>query len=177
MSVHEEPERPEIEIYREMLDHLEDIVFCHDPDGRFLFMSPAAEKFLGYRSEDVPGLDFAQIIASSKPCRIPSLSPGWKTGASCRSMHISPSSLVTPASRPKESLRDYPPSPSRPPKAFSITESDGVIRALSWGLLFVFLTYYSSYSIFHSYQGKFLSSSFIHSGSSEPTSSDRERRR
>jgi len=53
----------------------------------------------------------------------------------------------------------------------------GVFRALSWGLLFVFLTYYSSYSIFHSYQGKFLSSSFIHSGSSEPTSSDRERRR
>jgi len=62
MSVHEEPERPEIEIYREMLDHLEDIVFCHDPDGRFLFMSPAAEKFLGYRSEDLPGLDFSQII-------------------------------------------------------------------------------------------------------------------
>jgi len=62
MSVHEEPERPEIEIYREMLDYLEDIVFCHDPDGRFLFMSPAAEKFLGYRSEDLPGLDFSQII-------------------------------------------------------------------------------------------------------------------
>jgi PAS domain S-box-containing protein len=62
MSVHEEPERPEIEIYREMLDHLEDIVFCHAPDGRFLFMRPAAEKFLGYRSEDLPGLDFAQII-------------------------------------------------------------------------------------------------------------------
>lgn len=62
MSVHEEPERPEIEIYLEMFDHLEDIVFCHDPDGRFLFMSPAAEKFLGYRSEDLPDLDFSQII-------------------------------------------------------------------------------------------------------------------
>jgi|GEM_PF-6649482 len=62
MSVHEEPERPEIEIYREMFDHLEDIVFCHDLDGRFLFMRPAAEKFLGYRSEDLPGLDFAKII-------------------------------------------------------------------------------------------------------------------
>ena len=62
MSVHEEPERPEIEIYREMLDHLEDIVFCHDPDGRFLFMSAAAETLLGYRPEDLPGLDFAKII-------------------------------------------------------------------------------------------------------------------
>ncbi len=62
MSVPEEPERPEIEIYREMLDHLEDIVFCHDPDGRFLFMSAAAETLLGYRPEDLPGLDFAKII-------------------------------------------------------------------------------------------------------------------
>jgi PAS domain S-box-containing protein len=62
MSVHAEPERPEIEIYREMLDHLEDIVFCHDPDGRFLFMSSAAEKLLGYRPENLPGLDFAKII-------------------------------------------------------------------------------------------------------------------
>jgi PAS domain S-box-containing protein len=62
MSVHEEPEHPEIEIYREMLDHLEDIVFCHDPDGRFLFMNSAAEKLLGYRPEDLAGLDFAKTI-------------------------------------------------------------------------------------------------------------------
>jgi PAS domain S-box-containing protein len=62
MNEHAEPERPEIEIYREMLDHLEDIVFCHDPEGRFLFMSAAAERLLGYRKEDLPGLDFAKTI-------------------------------------------------------------------------------------------------------------------
>jgi PAS domain S-box-containing protein len=60
--MHEEPEPLEVEIYREMLDHLEDIVFCHDPDGRFLFMSSAAENLLGWRPENLPDLDFSRVI-------------------------------------------------------------------------------------------------------------------
>ncbi len=62
MGVHEEPEHLEIEIYREMLEHLEDIVFSHDADGRFLFMNSAAETLLGYRPEDLPDLDFSKVI-------------------------------------------------------------------------------------------------------------------
>jgi PAS domain S-box-containing protein len=62
MSAAGDPQHPEIEIYREILDHLEDVVFCHDPDGRFLFLSPAAETLLGYRPEDLPGLTFGRTI-------------------------------------------------------------------------------------------------------------------
>jgi PAS domain S-box-containing protein len=52
-----------IEIYREIMEHLQDVVFCHDPAGRLLYLSPSAEGLVGYGPGEAAELDFRKIIA------------------------------------------------------------------------------------------------------------------
>ncbi|MCU0723207.1 MAG: PAS domain S-box protein, partial [Planctomycetes bacterium] len=52
----------ELSIYREMLQSLEDVVFIHDPEGKLLYLSPAAEPWTGYAPADAPSLNFASLL-------------------------------------------------------------------------------------------------------------------
>ncbi|UCF92647.1 MAG: PAS domain S-box protein [Desulfobacterales bacterium] len=50
-------------IYQEMLAHLEDVVFGHDAQGRFTYVSPALENLLGYSGDEIRNLDFQTVVS------------------------------------------------------------------------------------------------------------------
>jgi PAS domain S-box-containing protein len=43
--------------YRQLVEHGRDLIALHDPDGRFVYVSPAAQAILGYRPEELVGAD------------------------------------------------------------------------------------------------------------------------
>jgi PAS domain S-box-containing protein len=48
--------------YRLLSDHSSDLISRHTPDGRWLYLSPASQKILGYRPDELVGLDPFEFI-------------------------------------------------------------------------------------------------------------------
>jgi len=61
MSPASEPE--ELVIYREMMSHLEDVIFSHDPEGRLLYLSPGWARVLGFDADEPGPQSFAEVLA------------------------------------------------------------------------------------------------------------------
>ncbi len=52
----------DLAIYKEMLEHLEDIVFSHDPEGRITYLSPSWRQLVHYSPEEIRKLDFQTLL-------------------------------------------------------------------------------------------------------------------
>ncbi|RJP77027.1 MAG: PAS domain-containing sensor histidine kinase [Desulfobacteraceae bacterium] len=52
----------DLAIYKEMLEHLDDIVFSHDVEGRLTYVSPSWQHLLNYTDEEIARLDFQSIL-------------------------------------------------------------------------------------------------------------------
>ncbi|RPJ83035.1 MAG: PAS domain S-box protein [Deltaproteobacteria bacterium] len=52
----------ELSIYREMHEHLDDIVFSHDALGRMTYVSPSWQKIFHFTDEEIRTLDFQNLL-------------------------------------------------------------------------------------------------------------------
>ncbi|MFZ5568988.1 MAG: PAS domain-containing hybrid sensor histidine kinase/response regulator [Thermodesulfobacteriota bacterium] len=52
----------DLAIYKEMLAHLEDVVFSHDADGRITYLSPSWQQVVHYSPEEIRNLDFQTLL-------------------------------------------------------------------------------------------------------------------
>ncbi|NTU54967.1 MAG: PAS domain S-box protein, partial [Anaerolineales bacterium] len=50
------------DLFRDLVENLNEVVFTVDLEGRFVYMSPVIEKFSGYKPEEVIGSSFSQFI-------------------------------------------------------------------------------------------------------------------
>ncbi len=49
--------------YEQLLDNLDDIVYANDVDGRYTYVSAAAERILGWRREELLGRSYREFVA------------------------------------------------------------------------------------------------------------------
>ncbi len=59
----EEARRESEERFRLLAEHTSDLVCLHEPDGRYLYVSPSCQALLGYRPEELLGKDPYEFLA------------------------------------------------------------------------------------------------------------------